>query len=415
MRLIALRKTMFTLLVAVLGTLLVSPSSGTAEAAHSHTTRGAPAAANGCEFGNAGGRIMEVWRELGGPNSALGCPLEPGERNGRENGAAWIRVFANGEATWSPWTGDGAVLYTWREPAGIRIGWRMNWSNVHTDKWQINWVNGSTELRNLPQDRGDYLLPANPYQFYSVTVQSCRDGKGFGRSVCRGWMERVFSPERLPGVRAELRVGGQTTVLYDNDRILLDAANFAWGGSRAQIKDNIRRSVHGKGRGGYSAYAVEADLAETGEVQTRTEAGKVVVEFVTRGNWVTFKAHTPSGCGRVCNPGFRVTYDTVITMTAPLTNSPGTFRLNEIGTRVENVRVDGTNLQGELAEIFAPSAMRDIARGAIASGNKVVMEDVNIAITPLTSKFSNDIPVGSVYLNAWIDGRGKLILVMGTP
>lgn len=374
-----------------------------------------PAAAPPCQFANEGGRLMDVWRELGGPNSALGCPIEQNERPGRENPAARIRLFANGEATWSPWTGDGAVLVAWREPGGIRIWWKYFWNGVHTDKWQINWINGSTELRNMPQNQGDFLLQGNPYQPYSVTVQSCRDPKGFGRSVCRGWMERVFMPEMLPGVRVELFAAGQQTVLFDDDRFLLNAINFAWGGSRVRIKDELRRAISGMNQKGFTAYAVEVDVAEAGEVRTRTENGNVIIEFTTRGNWVTAKFHTPWKCGRICNPGFRLTYDAVITLSAPLSNPPGGFRLTAVETRIENVKIDGTNLVGEIAEIVAPSAMREIVRGAMAAGHVSITDQVNAAITPLTAPLINNIPPGVVYLHVWVDGRGKLFLILGTP
>jgi len=359
---------------------------------------------------------MDVWRELGGPESPLGCPLERGERVGRENSAARIRVFVNGEATWSPWTGDGAVLFAWREPAGIRLWWKVFWSprDFRTDKWQVNWINGDTELRGQPQLDGTYLLTGNPYQPYRVTVQSCRDPRGFGRSVCRGWMERVFMPEMLPGIYAELRSGGQIRPLFNHDRILLDTLNFAWGGSRVKIKDELRKNISAINHNGYSVYALQLDVAEVGEVRTRMDNGNVVVEFITRGNWATAKLHTPLPCGRMCNPGFRLTYDAVVTLSAPLLNPPRDFHLTAVETRIENVRLDGTNLQGEIAEILAPGRLRHIVREAINRGHINITEEANKAIAPVTNALLN-IPPGAVYLNGWVDGRGKLILILGTP
>jgi hypothetical protein len=82
----------------------------------------AEAQAKSCEFGNLGGLILDRWRELGGPNSQLGCPLAATEEVvGPPNSGARLRNFENGQGAFSPWTGSESVVFAWREGDQIKV------------------------------------------------------------------------------------------------------------------------------------------------------------------------------------------------------------------------------------------------------------------------------------------------------
>lgn len=262
-----------------------------------------PAAAQpkGCAYGNLGGIILDRWRELGGSNSWLGCPLTADEEVGPNDGRARLRRFEHGQGVWSPWTGGLSVLFAWREGDGIRLQWKTT-EPYNYDKWLVGWDidgqyndNNQAELRDQPRSEGTFYLP-NPswYHDYAFRVEGCDDPGFLGHSSCKqGWMHPVTIARRIPGLRVDLVVNNATTNLYDNDTILRDVLDASWGAIRVPAKTKLvqyleqRPEIHDE----------TSDLAEIGEAHSWMENGDIKLEYIVPGR---VDAHLNWPSARTC-------------------------------------------------------------------------------------------------------------------
>jgi hypothetical protein len=195
----------------------------------------AEAQAKSCEYGNLGGLILDRWRELGGPNSQLGCPLTANEEVVDGPLPEWpsagqLRRFENGQGALSPWTGSESVVFAWREGDQIKVRWRHTWG-YHYDFWIVRWnVNGVYEDQddvpldyNLSQPRseGQFTYPhaQRHYLTYTFLVEGCdRDADWTNsRAVCnQGWMVPVsVGPTEEPPPPTEIPIPPDLTPIAD--------------------------------------------------------------------------------------------------------------------------------------------------------------------------------------------------------
>ncbi len=395
--------------VMLFGTLILLARPLRAEAATSQS----PQTQSGktCQYDTFGGLIQDRWRELGGPNSALGCPLEPHERVGWDNADARVVWYENGMGSWSPWTGVQSVLFAWREGQNVHVWWKTT-DPWNYDKWQVNWRDGGAELDNQPRSEGQFVFSGSWYRDYNITVQGC-DNPGFlGHTHCgEGWMHPVVVVARIPGLRAEVKVGDQVQVLYDGDTALRDALDPMWGAYRAKAKRTLRDTLQNNPQ----IHDFTFDLAEEGEARAWMDGQTLVMEYSIPG-WVDAHVNTGPVPGIVGNPEFRADFDMVFVLTIPVSNPRGRFEVADAHVEVRNVRIDSGNLFAGMIKDLAPFLLRYAARKITDEANNdpraKLTDTVNAFLLPITNALLK-VPPGFVYLNAWVDYKAKVHLQFG--